>query len=298
MEVISIHSNKGGSGKTTLAICLAALFAEEGKQVCIVETDLSGAGLYGNLKLEGNSKNYFNQYLLKDKISIESLLRQYTDDKINFWAIICSPEPREKDEALKEIEQKGRGREMIKKFINIVERLQELKKPTSFDYCIFDCSPGMYGTSLLSLGVTLYWKGIPVVISISDRPHIGGTVLELIAFFGRGILDPNQTLMVTNFVPKERKNFYESKEKLKKAIIEDRILMLTHGNFTKEKIQIPLYNFILENPELRHQFLLKSPGEISLDLVKNACCISEIAKQIQDMLSSEEHKKKHLIRRF
>ncbi|MBM3236138.1 ParA family protein [Candidatus Poribacteria bacterium] len=284
MEVISIHSNKGGSGKTTLAICLAALFAEEGKQVCIVETDLSGAGLYGNLKLEGNSKN-FNQYILKDKISIESLLRQYTDGKINFWAIICSPEPREKDDALREIERKGRSREMINKFINIVERLQELKKPTSFDYCIFDCSPSVDGTSLLSLGVTLYWNGIPVFISTSDRPHIGGTILELIAFFGKAILDPDRTLIVTNFVPEERKNLYESNEKLKETIREDGILRVTNERFTKA-IQIPWYDFILENPEIRHQFLLKSPGKISLKSVENTN-IPRIAKQIQNKLSKE-----------
>lgn len=280
MKVISIHSNKGGSGKTTLAISLAALFAEEGKRVCIVETDLSGAGLYGNLKLKGSS-HYFNEYLT-DEINVELLLRQYSDDKINFWAIVCSPDPDEKDEALKRIEQEGRKSSMIKKFINIVKKLQELEKPTSFDYCIFDCSPGLDGTSLLSLGVTLGCKSIPVFISTPDRPNIGGMFLFLRAFYGK-IPDPNRILLVTNLVPEKRKNLYESSEKLVRAIIEDGILGVTDGRF-KQAIQIPWYDFILENPELRHQFLLKSTGELSLDIVRDTT-IPRIAQQIQDRLS-------------
>lgn len=287
MEVISIHSNKGGSGKTTLAIGLAVLFAEEGKQVCIVETDLSGAGLYGNLKLESKS-NYFNQYLLENGIGVESLLRRYTDGNINFWAIICDPDIDKRDEALalaEQIRQDGENK-MRNRFLNLVGKLQKLKKPTSFDYCIFDCSAGVDGISLLSLGITLRWNGIPVFISTPDRPQIGGMVRELMAFYRENILDPARAIILVNRVSEKELNLYGDSDKLKNAIIEDGILGATEKRFTKV-MSIPLYDFILEDPKLGNQFLLTSTGEISLKAVKNTN-ISRIAKQIQNELSKRD----------
>lgn len=42
-KVISIATSKGGAGKTTLCICLASAFAEQGGKIALVDTDPQGS---------------------------------------------------------------------------------------------------------------------------------------------------------------------------------------------------------------------------------------------------------------
>jgi hypothetical protein len=45
-QVISVHSTKGGVGKTFFATALAVALAKEGRRVCIVDTDDQGPGVH------------------------------------------------------------------------------------------------------------------------------------------------------------------------------------------------------------------------------------------------------------
>ena len=45
-QVITFHSYKGGTGKTTLATNLAALLAKKGNNVCIVDIDVYAPSLH------------------------------------------------------------------------------------------------------------------------------------------------------------------------------------------------------------------------------------------------------------
>ncbi|VEP18548.1 hypothetical protein H1P_810010 [Hyella patelloides LEGE 07179] len=39
-KIISIHSYRGGTGKTNITVCLAALVSSQGKRVGIIDTDI------------------------------------------------------------------------------------------------------------------------------------------------------------------------------------------------------------------------------------------------------------------
>ncbi len=43
---LAVHSSKGGSGKTSISINLAAAYALEGKNVCLIDIDMRGPSLY------------------------------------------------------------------------------------------------------------------------------------------------------------------------------------------------------------------------------------------------------------
>ncbi len=46
MPVIGVIGRKGGSGKTTIAVHLAAVFATQGKNVALVDADTQGSATY------------------------------------------------------------------------------------------------------------------------------------------------------------------------------------------------------------------------------------------------------------
>lgn len=293
MKVISVHSNKGGSGKTTLAISLAALFAEEEKKVCIIETDLSGAGLYASLELEMEpyeEQPDLNEYLLEvpsqtKKIDVQSLLWRYTDDEngIKFWVIKCSPDSDVKSQTLAVAERERSIGWMKYRLLDLTNEMKD-----EFDYCIFDCPPGIDGMSLASLAITLKWSGIPIFISTPDRSHIIGTFLELVdrettnQSHKKISLLPERTFVVVNRVPLVCQEVYKTGESLIEAIVSNKVLNLKHRS-SIASIQLPLYDFILEDDSLAKQFLLGSTGNVDLESIKRTN-IPRIAKQIQDKL--------------
>ena len=65
-QVITFHSYKGGTGKTTLATNLAALLAKNGNNVCIVDIDVYAPSLhayFGDV-VQNKIKNTLNDYIV------------------------------------------------------------------------------------------------------------------------------------------------------------------------------------------------------------------------------------------
>lgn len=63
-KIISIHSFRGGTGKSNTTANLAALMAAEGKRVCVIDTDIQSPGVHVLLGLgENEMKETLNGYL-------------------------------------------------------------------------------------------------------------------------------------------------------------------------------------------------------------------------------------------
>lgn len=137
MKIIAICNQKGGVGKTTTAINLAASLAHLNKKVLIIDTDPQANATSG----VGIDKNEINQSIynvLVDEVNINSVLKN-TDYK-NLDIVPSS------------IELAGAEVELV----SAISREQRMKSAISelevnYDYVIIDCPPSLSLITLNSL---------------------------------------------------------------------------------------------------------------------------------------------------
>lgn len=130
MRSIAVINQKGGVGKTTSSVNLAAALAESGRRVCLLDMDPQAhASLHFGISAHGDSPSMYE--VLCGDVSLEQA-RQTVKD-----CPLISVVPANLDLAAAELELAGEvGREMILK-----DRLEEDSEP--FDYLILDCPPSL-----------------------------------------------------------------------------------------------------------------------------------------------------------
>ena len=129
MRSIAVINQKGGVGKTTSSVNLAAALAEAGRRVCLLDLDPQAhASLHlGITAVDGEASMY---EVLCGNASLEQA-RRVIHDKL-------SVVPSNLDLAAAELELAGEvGREMI-----LRDRMQE-EEHADYDYLILDCPPSL-----------------------------------------------------------------------------------------------------------------------------------------------------------
>lgn len=136
MRSIAIINQKGGVGKTTTAVNLAAALAEAGNRVWLIDLDPQA---HASLHLGfGMEEDYLSMYdVLTDDASLNEVRHQVED---NLWI-----SPAHIDLAAAEMELAGAvGREII-----LRDKMQDVTD--EFDYIIFDCPPSLSVLTLNAL---------------------------------------------------------------------------------------------------------------------------------------------------
>ena len=187
-QVITFHSYKGGTGKTTLAANLAALLAKKGNNVCIVDIDVYAPSLHAYFGdfVQNRIKNTINDYIV-GACGVDDLLVQVTpmsqfSDKgsLNGKIIGCFSSPKREDILKIEGVKEDKNRmNMLKRFINFRE---ELIEKNDIDYVIMDSSPGIrfWAINALALSDIVF-----LTLKMGDM-DIGGTKMianEILAQF-------------------------------------------------------------------------------------------------------------------
>ncbi len=139
---ISIHSSKGGTGKTCIAQNLAAAYAMDGKNVCLLDLDLKSPSLFNELfpvsdcwlndMLEGNQGI--------DDVIVDATARLGTKGKL------CIGYSNPAISAIREMSLKDRNWQS-----QALQELMSCKKTLfsrGFDVVIMDSSPGVDYTSV------------------------------------------------------------------------------------------------------------------------------------------------------
>ncbi len=153
-SVISIHSFRGGTGKSNSSANLAVLLARAGNRVGIVDTDIQSPGIHVLFQLDQARVRYaLNDYLWGD-CNIEDAAYDVTESSIGdvtkddpsprLFLIPSSIKTGEIARALKEGYDVG--------LLN--DGFKRLKRELNLDYLLIDTHPGVNEETLLSIAVS------------------------------------------------------------------------------------------------------------------------------------------------
>jgi chromosome partitioning protein len=197
MRRIAIINQKGGVGKTTTAVNLAAALAECGQRVCVLDLDPQAhATTHLGIEPDGKSPSMYD--VLVNNRPLAEVRRKVED---NLWVAGSDI-----NLAAAEVELAGVvGREVILRDLL-------LQDEGAFDYVFMDCAP--------SLGVlTLNALSAANEVFIPLQPHFlalhgMGKLLETTALVAKRI---NPSLKVTGIVL----SLYESSTRLAQEVVQD-----------------------------------------------------------------------------
>jgi MinD-like ATPase involved in chromosome partitioning or flagellar assembly len=164
--IIALHSFKGGTGKTVLAINLATMLAKKGKKTCLVELDFSAPSFFATFK--HTSKHWVNDYLNK-ACSAESIIADCSTvdmGKGKLFVALADPST----EAIRDMASKDRKWE-IEALGRLLALRDVLTKEMEFDYVFFDTSPGLQYSSINAIVVA----DVVIIVSSTDKSDVEGT---------------------------------------------------------------------------------------------------------------------------
>ncbi len=134
---LTIHSSKGGTGKTSIAVNLAAAFAASGKDTCLIDMDLRGPSLCS--MFSPRRKFWINDFL-SGKCSLKDTMSDISEEigtSGHLYISFSNPDIKE----IRELVSKDRNWQAgaLKALMNGKKELAEKE----VDVMIFDTSPGV-----------------------------------------------------------------------------------------------------------------------------------------------------------
>lgn len=190
-KIISIHSFRGGTGKSNITANLAAQAAMQGKRVAIVDTDIQSPGIHVLFGLdEAKMGHTLNEYLRGD-CGIQAVAHPVGSGgeggdgtqqlvKQSIWLIPSSINGQEISRVIKSGYDVG----VLNRGFNA------LGKELHLDYLFIDTHPGLNEETLLSVAIS----DVLVIILRPDQQDFQGTAVTV--DIARGLDVPNLFLVV------------------------------------------------------------------------------------------------------
>ncbi len=175
-KIVSIHSYRGGTGKSTTTANLAAQAAMAGKRVGMVDTDIQSPGIHVLFGLDAHTMGRTLNEFLRGECTIEQVAfavgentgeakgRKQLAGK-NLWLVPSSIETKEITDILK----KGYDPNLLN------EGLQTLLKKFELDYLFIDTHPGLNEETLLSIVIS----DILIILLRPDEQDYQGTAVTV-----------------------------------------------------------------------------------------------------------------------
>ena len=188
-DIVSIHSYRGGTGKSNTTANLAALLASEGNRVGVVDTDIQSPGIHVLFKLEESDMEHsLNDYLWgmceisEAAYDVTDSLGTSVDGKI--YLIPSSLKAGEIARVLREGYDVGLLDAGFQEFINDLE----------LDFLLIDTHPGLNEETLLSIAIS---DKVVLILRPDQQDYMGTSVTVEVA----RKLDVAELLMVVNKIP-------------------------------------------------------------------------------------------------
>ncbi|MFW9992645.1 MAG: ParA family protein [Candidatus Odinarchaeota archaeon] len=184
---ITVHSYKGGTGKTTIATNLANRLADEGNKVLLVETDYL-MPVYHGIFSRIRPTRFFNELYENSTFNIEEIIHSYNP---RLDIIFSNPEFKP-DDILFKMNQDQFGRK-IKQLLQSITSIQD-----KYDYLLFDTSPGWSFTLIGNLLVS----DIAFVILRPNIYEVQGTIRLINEIYRKARLTKDlQIFVLFNQIP-------------------------------------------------------------------------------------------------
>jgi MinD-like ATPase involved in chromosome partitioning or flagellar assembly len=196
-KAISIHSSRGGTGKTIIATNLALILAKKGINVALLDLDFRAPSLemVFSEAIERPVKCWLNDFL-NSQCAPEQILIDVSE-KYNLTGRLLIGPANPAIEAIRNIMEKSRSWEVtaVKKLFSL---LSSLFTDMKIDCCIFDTSPGVQYSSINAI----VSSDISMIITTLDSLDLKGTENMLVDLFGA--LDKKPVILVNKFSPETR----------------------------------------------------------------------------------------------
>ncbi|MCD6032287.1 MAG: Cobyrinic acid ac-diamide synthase [Thermomicrobiales bacterium] len=189
-SIISIHSFRGGTGKSNTTANLAAILAEQGRRVAVIDTDIQSPGIHILFGLVGDEISAsLNDFLWHGR-AIEEAARDVTPSGAapaggKLFLIPSSTKPGEIARVLREGYDAQR----------LTQGLRQLVEELRLDVLMIDTHPGLNEETLLSLVIS---HALLIVMRPDQQDYEGTGIAVKVA---QGLQVPRMLLVVNKTPP-------------------------------------------------------------------------------------------------
>ena len=208
-KIVSIHSFRGGTGKSNTTANLSSQMAMMGKRVAMVDTDIQSPGIHVLFGLdEQKMKHTLNEYL-HGQVTIEEVAYN-VGENVEDGAPAGRAQLKGKDLWLvpSSINSGEISRILRDGFdFNVLNKgLQSLRKKLELDYLFIDTHPGLNDETMLSVAIS----DLLVIILRPDQQDFQGTAVTVDV--ARSLDVPNLLLLVNKAL--QRYDFGQIKQQV------------------------------------------------------------------------------------
>lgn len=167
VKMISIHSSRGGTGKSLIASNIAVILASEGRTVALMDFDFRAPSLLTIFQARNAVRNWLNNYL-DGKAKLEDVMNDITEKyktKGKLYVGFANPDM----EAMREMARKDRKWQM-RALRRVMAMKQELADKLGVEIVIIDTSPGVQYASVNAV----VSADISVIVSSLDQLDVEG----------------------------------------------------------------------------------------------------------------------------
>jgi MinD-like ATPase involved in chromosome partitioning or flagellar assembly len=215
--IVSVHSFRGGTGKSNTTANTAALLAQSGKRVGVVDTDIQSPGIHVLFGLDEDDMRYALNDYLWGKCGIQEATYDVTPDQMDnrdgrIFLIPSSLKAGEITRILRDGYDVG--------ILN--DGFQSLIQGNQLDFLLIDTHPGLNEETLLSIAIS---DALVIVLRPDQQDYQGTSVTVEVA---RRLDVPNMMLVI-NKVP-QGFDFQEVRSYVEKIYNCDVAAVLPHSD--------------------------------------------------------------------
>jgi septum site-determining protein MinD len=162
-KIISIHSFRGGTGKSNTTANLAALMAQSGLRVGVIDTDIQSPGIHVLFGLGGQQLGYALNDYLWGKCAITDVARPVLAEQLGERLFLIPSSI--KTDAIVQILRQGYDMRLL------TVAFRELAEALKLDALLIDTHPGLNEETLFSIAIS----GALLIVLRPDQQDYEGT---------------------------------------------------------------------------------------------------------------------------